>query len=188
MKPSRLLVAASALALTSGLLFGASYSVDPAHSGVSFKVKHLMISNVKGDFTRFSGSYDLEKGVLKSLEGTVEAASVDTGIEKRDDHLRSDDFFDVAKYPEITFKMTRFNGDTVTGDLTLHGVTRSVTLDADVSGTVKDPWGNVRSGVSLSGAVKRSDFGLTWNKALETGGVVVGDDIRITVELEGIAK
>ena len=188
MTPAKLISAAAAVALASGLLFGAPYGVDIAHSNVGFKVRHLMISNMTGEFARFSGSYDLEKGALRSLEGNIDAASVDTGIDKRDDHLRSADFFDVANYPTISFTMSRSEGDRVVGDLTLHGVTRSITLDAEVSGTIKDPWGNTRSSVSLSGSIKRSDFGLTWNKALETGGVVVGDTIRLAVELEGIAK
>ena len=188
MKPSRLIASAAAFLMAGGLLFGAPYTVDVSHSSVGFKIKHLMISNVTGNFSRFSGSYDLESGVLKSLEGHIEAASVDTGVEKRDDHLRSPDFFDAARYPDITFTMTGVSGDTLTGDLTLHGVTRSVTLEAEVSGVVKDPWGNTRSSISLSGKIKRSDFGLTWNKALETGGVVVGDEVKLSVELEGIAK
>lgn len=188
MKPTRLLSAAAALMLTAGALFAAPFEVDPTHSSVSFKVRHLMISNVTGKFDTFSGSYDLEGGKLLALTGTIDTASVDTGIEKRDAHLKSADFFDAAKYPKITFKMTKFDGDKVTGDLTMHGVTRSVTLDADVSGTIKDPWGLTRSSVSLEGKLKRSDFGLTYNQALEAGGVAVGDEIKIAVELEGIAK
>jgi len=184
----RISAAAAALTLASSLLVAAPYAVDSSHSNVGFKVKHLMISNVTGSFATFSGSYDVENGVLRALEGRIETASVDTGIAKRDDHLRGADFFDAAHYPEITFTMTRFEGDRVTGDLSLHGVTRSVTLDAEVSGSVKDPWGNVRTSVALSGSINRSDFGLTWNKALESGGMVVGDTIKLSVELEGIAK
>lgn len=188
MKSKFLFTATSALLLSAATLFGAPYQIDPSHSSVSFKVKHMMISNVSGNFGDFSGHYDLEKGTLKALEGTIKVASIDTGITKRDDHLKSADFFDVAKYPEMTFVMHKFHGSGVTGDLTLHGVTKSVTLDAEVSGQVKDPWGNTRSALSLTGKIKRSDFGLTWNKALETGGVVVGDSIKLDIELEGIAK
>ena len=188
MRTSRLLSAAAALLLASGTLFAVPFDVDPAHSSVEFKVRHLMISNVKGEFDAFSGTYDLEKGTLKSLSGKIDAASVDTGIDKRDAHLKSPDFFDVAKYPAITFVMTKFDGKSVTGDLTIHGVTRSVTLDAEVSGTVKDPWGGTRSSVSLSGSIKRSDFGLKYNQVLEAGGVAVGDEVKLSVELEGIAK
>lgn len=188
MKPAKLLSAAAALLLTSGLLMGATYDVDPSHSSVGFKVKHLMISNVKGHFNTFSGSYDMENGKLTALTGTVEAASIDTGIEKRDNHLRSADFFDAAKYPQITFKMTKFEGDTVTGELTMHGVTLPVTLQSEVSGPIKDPWGMTRSSVSLSGKVNRMDYGLKYNQVLEAGGVAVGNEITLSVELEGIAK
>ncbi len=188
MKPNKLIAAAAAMALSSSLLLAAPFGVDAAHSSVGFKIKHLMISNVTGTFNAFSGSYDLEKGALKALEGHIKVASIDTGIEKRDAHLRAPDFFDVEKYPEITFVMTSFGGDSVTGDLTIRGVTRSVTLDAEVSGTVTDPWGGTRSSVSLSGAIKRSDFGMTWNKAMETGGIVVGDKVKLMIEIEGIAK
>jgi len=188
MKPTKLLTAAAALLAVSGTLLAVPFEVDPTHSSVGFKVRHLMISNVIGKFDTFSGSYDLENGRLVSLTGTVEAASVDTGIEKRDAHLKSADFFDAAKYPKITFTMKKFDGSSVTGELTMHGVTRPVTLDAEVSNTIKDPWGLTRSSVTLEGKIKRSDFGLTYNQVLEAGGVAVGDDIKLSVELEGIAK
>ncbi|WP_345984517.1 YceI family protein [Sulfurimonas sp. HSL-1656] len=185
---TRILGTAAAISLSSSLLFGAVYDVDPTHSTVGFKVRHMMISNVNGHFADFSGSYDLEGNVLKSFTGSVKTASVDTGIVKRDDHLKSADFFDAAKYPDITFTMTKFDGESITGELTLHGVTRSVTFDAEVSGTIKDPWGMTRSSVLLEGKIKRSDFGLTYNQVLEAGGVAVGDDVKLTIELEGIAK
>ena len=185
---TKMLGAAAALSLSSALLFGAVYDVDPTHSTVGFKVRHMMISNVNGHFSDFSGSYDLEGRVLKSFSGSVETASIDTGIAKRDDHLRSPDFFNAAKYPKLTFTMTKFDGEHVTGELTMHGVTRSVTFDAEVSGTIKDPWGMTRSSVVLEGKIKRSDFGLTYNQVLEAGGVAVGDEVKIIIELEGIAK
>lgn len=188
MKISKLLTSAAVAAMLSGFLYGAPFEVDIEHSNVGFKIKHLMISNVKGHFSKFSGTYDLDNGVLKSLNGTIETASIDTGIEKRDNHLRSADFFEVEKYPQITFKMTSFKEEEVTGDLTIHGVTKSVTLEAEVSGAVKDPWGNMRSGISLEGEIKRSDFGLKWNEVLEAGGVVVGDEVKLSIELEGIEK
>lgn len=188
MKTNKLLLSTVAATLLSGFLYAAPFDVDVSHSSVGFKIKHLMISNVKGNFSTFTGTYDLDNGVLKSLEGTVDTATIDTGIEKRDNHLRSADFFDAAKYPQMTFKMTSSEADKVTGDLTIHGVTKSVTLDAEISGTVKDPWGNMRSSISLEGEIKRSDFGLTWNQALEAGGVVVGDEVKLSIELEGIEK
>ncbi|WP_345971907.1 YceI family protein [Sulfurimonas diazotrophicus] len=185
---TRMLGAAAALSLSTSLLLGAVYDVDPTHSNVGFKIRHMMISNVNGRFAEFSGNYDLEGKVLKALSGTIKSASVDTDNAKRDDHLRSADFFDVAKYPEITFTMTSFDGDSVTGELTIHGVTRSVTLEAEVSGTIKDPWGMTRSSIILEGSIKRSDFGLTYNQVLEAGGVALSDKVKITIELEGIAK
>ena len=189
MKISKILTNGAVFAILSGFLYGAPFEVDIEHSSVGFKIKHLMISNVKGHFSRFNGTYDLDNGILKSLNGTIEAASIDTGIEKRDNHLRSADFLEVEKYPQITFKMTSFkDGDEVSGDLTIHGVTKSVTLEAEISDAIKDPMGNTRSGISLEGKIKRSDFGLTWNKALEAGGVVVGDEVRLSIELEGIEK
>ncbi|UFS61532.1 YceI family protein [Sulfurimonas sp. HSL-3221] len=185
---TRMLGAAAALSLSTSLLLGAVYDVDPTHSNVGFKIRHMMISNVNGRFAEFSGNYDLEGKVLKALSGTIKSASVDTDNAKRDDHLRSADFFDVAKYPEITFTMTSFDGDSVTGELTIHGVTRTVTLEAEVSGTIKDPWGMTRSSIILEGSIKRSDFGLTYNQVLEAGGVALSDKVKITIELEGIAK
>ncbi|MDP1784460.1 MAG: YceI family protein [Sulfuricurvum sp.] len=176
----------SGLLLGSVSLFGAPYSVDTSHSSVGFKVKHMMISTVSGNFSGFSGSYDLQKGVLKSLSGTVKTNTINTGITKRDDHLRSADFFDAAQYPEIAFTMVSHKGKKVTGDLSMHGVTKKVTLDIDMGGEVMDPMGNKRSGFVLSGSVNRKDFGLNWNKAMEAGGVVVGEEVKMIIEVEGI--
>lgn len=173
--------------LGGSLLSAAPYTVDVSHSSVGFKVKHMMISTVSGNFSGFSGSYDLEKGVLKSLSGTVKATTINTGITKRDDHLRSADFFDVATYPEITFTMLSQKGKKVTGNLSMHGITKKVVLDMEMGGVVTDPWGNQRSGFVLSGVVNRKDFGLNWNKAMEAGGVVVGDEVKMAVEIEGTA-
>ena len=177
-----------------GLLIGvmpasaAVYKVDVSHSTVGFKVKHMMISTVTGKFNTFNGTYDLDKGQFKSLSGTIKADSIDTGIAKRDDHLRSADFFDVAKYPEITFVMTGATKEKMTGNLSIHGITKKVTLDIDMGGTVEDPWGNIRSGFVLNGKINRKDFGLNWNKAIEAGGVVVGDEIKLVIEVEGIEE
>lgn len=177
-----------------GLLIGSSaasaavYKVDVSHSTVGFKVKHMMVSTVTGKFGTFSGSYDLEKGKFKALSGQIKADSVDTGIKKRDDHLRSADFFDVEKFSDVTFVMTSATKTKMTGDLTIHGITKKVTLDIEMGGVVEDPNGNMRSGFVLTGAIKRKDFGLTWNKAIEAGGVVVGDDVKMIVEVEGIEE
>lgn len=187
MKSRFIAMAMSSLLLGSMSLFAAPYSVDVSHSSVGFKVKHMMISTVSGNFSGFSGSYDLDKGKLKSLTGTVKTSTINTGIVKRDDHLRSADFFDVATYPEMTFVMTSQKGKKVTGNLTMHGITKAVTMDVDMGGEITDPWGNQRSGFVLNGVVKRKEFGLNWNKAIESGGVVVGDDVKMTIEVEGVA-
>lgn len=173
--------------LWASALVAAPYTVDVSHSNVGFKVKHMMISTVSGNFAGFAGAYDLEKGVLKSLNGTIKADSINTGIVKRDDHLRGADFFDVAKYPEITFDLISHKGKKVTGNLSMHGVTKKVTLDLDMGGVVTDPWGNKRSGFVLNGTINRKDFDLTWNKTMEAGGVVVGDDVKIIIDIQGIA-
>lgn len=188
MKFTTLITMVTALIVSSSSLTAESFKVDPSHSEIGFKVKHLMISNVKGNFSKFKGSYELEKGELTKLVGEVEVATIDTGIEKRDNHLRSSDFFYAQKYPKMTFKMTKFKGNSVTGELTIRGVTKVVTFDAEVSGMVKDPWGNIRSAVTLEGKINRMDYGLKWNKALEAGGVVVGENVKMEIELEGIAQ
>lgn len=175
-----------------GLLIGSScasaavFKVDPAHTTVGFNVKHMMISTVSGKFGEFSGTYDLDKGLFKSLSGQIKTSSVDTGIAKRDDHLRSADFFDAANFGDITFTMTSATKTKMTGNLTIRGVTKKVVLNIDMGGVVTDPWGNVRSGFVLTGSVSRKDFGLNWNKAIEAGGVVVGDEVKLIVEIEGI--
>ncbi len=179
---------AAFMLLWASAVWATQYEVDASHSSVAFKVRHMMVSNVKGHFATFSGNYELEGTTLKALSGTVDVASVDTGIEKRDNHLRSPDFFNAAKYPKMTFVMKSVKGDKVVGDLTLNGITKPVTLEADISGEIKDPWGGKRSGVTLEGEIDRKDFGLTWNKVMEAGGVVVGETVKLSIELEGIAK
>lgn len=178
----------SGLILGSVPIFAVPYSVDVSHSSVGFKVKHMMISTVSGNFSGFNGVYDLEKGVLKSLTATIKADTIDTGIAKRDEHLRSADFFDVKRFPDMTFKMITQQGNKVTGDLTIHGITKKVELTVDMGGEITDPWGDKRSGFILTGSVNRKDYGLLWNKAMEAGGVVVGEEVKIIVEVEGIKK
>ncbi len=169
-------------------LFAGTYNLDIAHSSVGFTVKHMMISNVKGQFNKFNGSfiYDKKTKILKSLNGTVDTASVDTKITKRDNHLRSADFFNVKKYPTMSFTLDKVKGDTAYGKLTLHGITKEIKLELEKNGTITDPWGNTRTGLSLNGKINREDFGLKWNKIIEAGGVVVGNTIKINIELEGI--
>lgn len=176
--------------------FAATWTIDPDHSNVGFKVRHLMVSNVKGSFEKHTGVVDInENDITKSkVEVSIDTASINTNVQKRDEHLRSADFFDVAKYPTMTFvskKVAKAGKDKlkVTGDLTLHGVTRQVVLDVDgPTKEIKDPWGNIRKGATASTKINRKDFGLVWNAALETGGVAVGEEISITLEIEMIKK
>ena len=176
--------------------FASTWTIDPEHSNVEFKVKHLMVSNVKGNFDKHTGVVELnDKDITKSkVEVSIDTNSVNTKVQKRDEHLRSADFFDVAKFPAMTFvskKVAKAGKDKlkVTGDLTLHGVTKQVVLDVEgPSKESKDPWGNIRRGATASTKINRKDFGLVWNAALETGGVVVGDEVTITLEIEMIKK
>ncbi|MDD5052762.1 MAG: YceI family protein [Sulfuricurvum sp.] len=186
MKKNFIITVLAGLLIGSSVASAAIYKVDPAHTSVGFSVKHMMISTVSGKFSDFNGTYDLEKGVFKSLNGQIKTASVDTGITKRDDHLRSADFFDAVNFPDITYTMTTATKTKMTGNLTIHGVTKKVVLNIDMGGVVTDPWGNQRSGFVLTGSVNRKDFGLNWNKAIEAGGVVVGDDVKLIIEVEGI--
>jgi polyisoprenoid-binding protein YceI len=172
----------------------AKYTLDASHSSATFSVRHLMISNVRGEFQKLSGSasYDPSKPAATKLEATIEVASINTREPQRDAHLKSADFFDVEKYPTITFvskRATRSNttsdGLELVGDLTIHGTTREVALDvSDITPEHKDPWGNLRIGATASTKIKRSDFGMTWNAALEAGGVLVGDEVKIHLEVE----
>ena len=169
-----------------------TYTIDPAHSAADFKVRHLMVANVRGEFSGVSGTltFDPANPANSKVEAKIPTATIQTRDTQRDAHLKSADFFDVEKYPEITFvstKVVKNGGDEykVTGDLTIHGITKSVTLDVEgPTPEVKDPWGNTKIGASAQTKVNRRDFGLTWNAALETGGVLVGDDVTIHLDLE----
>ena len=178
------------------LALASTWNIDPDHSSAGFKVKHLMVSNVNGNFNKHTGVVEIDdKDITKStVQVTIDTNSINTNVQKRDEHLRSADFFDVAKYPTMTFvskKVARDGKDKlkVTGDLTLHGVTKEVVLDVEgPSVESKDPWGNIRKGATAITKINRKDFGLAWNAALETGGVVVGDDVNIILEIEMIKK
>ncbi len=171
-----------------------AWKLDPAHSVADFKVKHMMISNVKGSFTGLTGTLSLDETdyTHSTIEASIDVATLNTGDAQRDGHLKSTDFFDAEKYPTITFKSTNIDSTggadyAVTGDLTLHGVTKAVTFKAeDVSVPSKDPWGNQRIGLSATTKINRKDFGLTWNSALETGGVLVGEEVSISLEVQFI--
>jgi polyisoprenoid-binding protein YceI len=169
-----------------------TWNIDPAHSAAEFKVRHMMISNVKGRFARLNGVLTLnEADVAKSqVEATIDAASISTGDAQRDGHLQSADFLDVEKFPTLSFKSNRIAqagaGElTAEGDLTIHGVTRRVQFHVEgPTAPGKDPWGKTRIGVSATTKINRKDFGLTWNTALETGGILVGDEVTITLDVQ----
>lgn len=167
-----------------------AWEIDPAHTRVGFSVPHMVVSEVEGNFKTFSGTAMLdEKDLTKSqVELSIDAASIDTGNADRDKHLKSPEFFDVQKHPKLTFKSTKITkagkGYKLTGDMTIRGVTKPVTLDATISEPIANPWGKQVRGGKISGKIKRGDFGLTWNKTLDKGGVVVGEDVTITVKFE----
>jgi polyisoprenoid-binding protein YceI len=171
-----------------------TWNLDTAQSVAEFKVKHMMISNVKGSFSGLSGVLQLDETdyTHSTVEATIAIASLKTGDDQRDAHLKSADFFDAEKFPTLTFKSTNIDSTggpdyAVTGEITLHGVTKTITLAVeDVSEPSKDPWGNQRIGLSASTKINRKDFGLTWNAALETGGVLVGEDVNISLDIQFI--
>ena len=193
----RMAFLAAALVLAApGRVLAAPWEFDPVHTGVHFKVRHLMVSSVRGDFEKVSGkvTYD-ESDVTKSAADiTIDAASINTRVAKRDEDLRSPNFLDVAKFPTITFKSKKVEkaGEgklKMTGDLTIRGVTREVVLAVEgPTPTIKDPWGNTRTGGSATMRINRKDFGLMYNKTLETGGLVVGDEVDITIDVEIFRK
>ena len=178
------------------LTHAATWQMDPDHSSLQFKVRHLTVSNVTGTFTKAGGSATIDDQDVSNLkvEVTIDAASVDTAHAKRDEHLRGPDFFDVAKYPTITFTSKKVikvepNRLKVIGDLTLRGVTREITVDVEgPTQEVRDPGGNFRRGATGTSKINRRDFGMTWNRVLDTGGLVVGDEVSIYVELELVKK
>ncbi len=171
-----------------------TYEIDPAHSSAQFTVRHMMITNVRGGFKTVKGTvvYDAENPSASTVEATIDVNSIATLDEQRDGHLKSADFLDAEKYPTITFKSKKVERDgsdeaKITGDLTIHGVTKEVVLKVEgPTAEGKDPWGNIRIGASASTKIKRSDFGLTWNAVLETGGIMVGDDLKIELDVQMI--
>ncbi len=168
-----------------------TWNLDTSHSEVTFAVRHMMISTVRGKFNKFSGTIDFNEAdpAKSTVDVSIDAASIDTRDEKRDGHLKSGDFFDVEKFPALSFKSTRVekvsdNSGRVYGDLTIRDVTRPVVLDVEYAGQARSPWGTTSAGFSATTKINRKDFGLTWNVALETGGVLVGEDISIAIEAE----
>jgi polyisoprenoid-binding protein YceI len=169
-----------------------TWQIDPVHSTAQFKVKHMMISNVKGEFTAVKGTLQLDDADLSKskVEATIDAATINTRDAQRDGHLKSGDFFDVEKFPTLTFKSTSISRKTdgelnIAGDLTIRGVTRKAIFDVEgPSAQQKDPWGNLRIGLSGTTRINRKDFGLSWNTALETGGFLVGDEVTVTLDVQ----
>lgn len=170
----------------------ARWDLDPDHSIIEFRVAHMVVSKTAGKFMDYTGVVEMDADAhqFKTIEASINTASVNTNHEKRDAHLRNADFFDVEKYPTMTYKMKSYkktgDGYTALGDLTLHGVTKEITLVGSFNGVTKDPWGNTRAGFTAEGKVNRKDFGMVWNKALDTGGVVVGDEVQIRLDIECI--
>ncbi|KQR93610.1 hypothetical protein ASG01_10620 [Chryseobacterium sp. Leaf180] len=165
------------------------WNLDLSHSEITFKVKHMMISNVKGNFTDFTAEIVADDDTFKNAKttATIQTASVNTNSEDRDKHLRSEEFFNAEKFPTITFESDAMN-QSVTGNLTLNGVTKPINLDVDFGGINVDPWGNTKAGFSFEGKINRKDFGLNWNAALEAGGVLVSDEVKIAGELQFVKE
>lgn len=170
-----------------------TWTIDPVHSEVGFTARHMMVSKVRGKFATFEGSFTTEDDPLKSsVTATIDLSSISTGNDQRDDHLRSSDFFDVATHPKMTFtsKGVRPNGDDylLDGDLTIRGVTKPVTLKLELGGFGPDAYGGTRAGFTATGEITRSEFGITWNAAIEGGGVVISDKIQLLLEIEGVLQ
>jgi len=184
------------LALTGcvSLASAAVWDIDPSHSHVGFRIRHL-VTKVNGQFDKFKGSVNFDEKDLKNIsaKADIDTSSINTNEPKRDTHLKSADFFDVEKFPAMTFKSTgvkNIKGSQfqLVGDLSLHGVTKPVVLDVELGGVTQDPWGNTRSGFSAKGVINRKDYGMVWNKALDNGGMLIGDDVEINIELEAVRK
>ncbi len=190
------------LLMTTVFLFSAqtvlatAYTIDTSHSSVGFKIKHLAISNVQGSFSSFTGTFDFtaDQPDQWSAEVSIDMKSVDTGDEDRDKHLQDEDFFDVKKFPKMVFKSTGVKMDDdddefeLMGNLTMHGVTLPVTLEVEFNGAVTDPWGAERAGFSAEGKINRKDWGLSYGKVMEGGGLMIGNEVKIYLEIEGVKK
>ncbi|MHB8523379.1 MAG: YceI family protein [Limisphaerales bacterium] len=191
MKPCPILTTVLAILSLNTGASADSYKIDPVHSSVGFSVRHMVISKVKGKFNEFTGTLDLDDhNALTAAAGVIQTKSVDTGVAGRDRDLRSPNFFDVEKYPTIAFQSKRVEkkGDqfVLVGDYTMHGVTKELSLPATLNGPIKDAWGNNRIGLEAKTKVSRTDYGMTYNKVLETGGLVVGDEIEIEINAEAV--
>jgi len=187
MKKLQLLIASLLVGVS--MLFGGVYNVDASHTNVGFSVKHMMISTVNGEFQKFDGHFELdEKNNLVALKGEMDVNSINTNIAKRDAHLKSAEIFNAEQFPKVTFVLDRVKGDKAYGKLTIKNTTKDVVLSYEFGGTITDPWGKQRAGLSLSGEIDRRDYDITWNQALEAGGVVVSETVKLNVEIQGILK
>lgn len=189
----KLLVLAAMTVVFGSGLNAETFNIDTSHSGVTFKIRHI-VTKFTGRFDKFEGTFDYEKGKPKTwkVEAAIDAAGINTKNEKRDGHLRSPDFFDVEKCPSITFKSTKISGvkgdkAKIHGDLTVHCVTKSVILDAELTGIENDLQGK-RAGITATTKLNRKDFGITWNKTLDSGGIVLGEEVEVILEIEGVVK
>ncbi|WP_299446545.1 YceI family protein [uncultured Phycicoccus sp.] len=174
----------STTAIATALSAG-TWTIDPTHSEIGFVARHLMVTKVRGSFTDVAGTVVVAEDLAASTaEVTIKTASVSTGTPDRDAHLRSGDFFDAENHPDMTFRSTSFDGETLVGDLTIKGVTNPVTLDVDFGGVATDPWGNEKAAFEATGEIDRTAWGLTWNASLERGGVLVSEKIKIAIDLQ----
>ena len=195
MKQIRSIFLAAAVLWAAPSLWAAKYNIDPAHSDVSFRVRHMMVSKVGGRFEAFSGTFEHDSKNLKlwKAEAVIQTGSINTSNAKRDAHLKSPDFFDAQKYPTLTFKSTEVTDATperakLHGLLNIHGIEKPVVFDLEIHGVVKDPWGNTRAAFTAAAKINRKDFGLTWNQALETGQLLVGEEVALLLEVEGLLQ
>ncbi len=190
----KLILLSAVLAVAAPALRAETYDIDTAHSNVGFRIRHL-VAKTSGRFTKFSGTIDFTPGKPESwkVSADIDPASINTDNEKRDGHLRNADFFDVEKFPKMAFKSTKVTdvkGDSAKlhGELTMHGVTKPVVLELEVGGTTKDPWGNAKAGFTARGKVNRKEFGMIWNKALDAGSVMLGEEVEVVIDIEAQAK
>jgi len=191
---SKYAVLALALGLAAPVVNAETYEIDASHSSIGFSVRHMIVSTVRGSFGEFTGSfeYDAAKPADTKASAVIKTASIDTRNAKRDDHLRNEDFFDAPKFPDITFETTRVEADggtlTLFGNLTMKGVTKEIALPFTFHGPITDPWGNVRAGFEGSTTINRQDWGISWSKNLDGGGLVVSDEVKLEISIEGIKK
>lgn len=194
-------LAAAALVFGSSAHAADTYRIDPAHTSITFSVRHMGINNVKGQFKEFAGVVVLDEGTISEASGTIQVKSVDTGVTQRDDHLRTADFFDATKYPTITFKAKQIRKEpvfarhklpdgriTIVADFTMHGITKELRLPARLMGPAKDPWGNIRIGLVAKARLNRKDYGINFHQVLETGALLVGEVIELEINAEAIKE